>query len=320
MEKQDCVVVTGAAGFIGSHTCKKLLSLGYSVIGIDNLSNGFITNLEFVLLNPRFKFLQTGMELVEPESLGLISAIFHLASEKIPRMPSDQGFYTIQQSLNSLNWVGKLWRHSKAKLIFSSTSEVYGPMADLPFREDQPISVGIPSEKRWVYAVSKIHAEHYFMALARESELKLSIARLFSVYGPQQNPSWRGGVQAEFIEKIKKDLPIEIHGDGEQKRIFTYIHDAIDALVLMFEKEEANGQIFNVQGPETDEISVINLAHLIIKLLNKNPDNYPIMKRSDYYYQGKDAINSKVASIEKIKEKLNWQPRVGLLEGLMQSL
>jgi nucleoside-diphosphate-sugar epimerase len=320
MEKQGRVVVTGAAGFIGSHTCAKLLGLGYPVIGIDNLSNGFMANLNPVFSHPQFEFRQSDMESIDPASLGPVSGIFHLASEKIPRDPSDEGFHTIHQSMKSLDWVGQLWKFSRAKLVFSSTSEVYGPFSSLPFREDQPVSIGTPNDKRWVYAASKIQSEHYLMALARHSGLKLSIARLFSVYGPQQHPSWKGGVQSDFIEKVRKGLPIEIHGDGEQKRIFTFIEDAIKALMVMFEKEEANGQIFNVQGPESDEVSVKELAQLILELFGNDPENYPITKRTNYYYQGKDAMQSKVADLTKIKAILNWKAQIGLREGLLKTV
>jgi nucleoside-diphosphate-sugar epimerase len=316
MEKIGRVVVTGAAGFIGSHTCARLLKLGYSVIGIDNLSNGFLDNLKPVLSNPQFEFRQTDLESIDPTSFGPVSGIFHLASEKIPREQSDEGFYTIHQSLKSLDWVGQFWKFSRAKLIFSSTSEVYGPLSPLPFREDQPVSIGTPNDKRWVYAASKLQSEHYLMALARHSGLKLSIARLFSVYGPHQHPSWKGGVQSDFIEKVRKGWPIEIHGDGGQKRIFTFIDDAIEALVVMFEKNESNGQIFNVQGPESDEISVKELAHQIIELFGKDPKNYPIAMLTDYYFQGKDAMQSKVADLTKIKVILNWKAQVGLKQGL----
>ncbi len=320
MEKIGRVVVTGAAGFIGSHTCKRLLTLGYSVIGIDNLSNGFLANLQPVLSNPQFEFLQSDLELIDPPTLGPVSGIFHLASEKIPRERSDEGFFTIHHSMKSLDWVGQVWKLNRAKLIFSSTSEVYGPLSSLPFKEDQPVSIGTPNDKRWVYAASKIQSEHYFMALARHSGLKLSIARLFSVYGPQQHPSWKGGVQADFIEKVRKGLPIEIHGHGGQKRIFTFIDDAIDALLLMYEKDESNGQIFNIQGPESDEVSVKELATLIIELFGKNPENYPMLKLTEYYFQGKDAMQSKVADLTKIKVLLNWQAQIGLREGLMKSI
>lgn len=320
MEEKGKVLVTGAAGFIGSHLCERLLELGYSVIGIDNFSNGFLINLEKCLQNEKFRLIKKNIEEVTLDELGSLEGIFHLASGKIPRALDDEGYRTIREGMTTLAWVSNVWLQTKAKLVFSSTSEVYGPMCVVPFKEDDPISIGSPMDKRWVYSASKIHSEQLIMALSRQESLSFAIARLFSVYGPRQHPSWKGGVQSAFLENVRLRKPIEIHGDGSQKRIFTFIDDAVLALVEMFRNSKVKNQIFNVQGSEEDEISMIGLAELVLAINGFEIKDYPIQYLMDYYPKGKDSIESKIADLTKIRRELGWMAKVPLKKGLMECI
>ena len=314
--QKPTILITGVAGFIGSHLAECLLKSGYSVIGIDNLSNGFLRNLVDILQNPRFTFIQKDFEKVNVKKEVSLGGIYHLASVKIPRDEKDSGFKTISSAAKGLEWITAVWKKHKCKLIFASTSEVYGPLSKLPFIENEAVSIGSPTDKRWVYAASKLHSEHYFAAFGREFGLDYTIARLFSVYGKRQHPSWMGGVQSAFIENIKAGKPIEIHGRGEQKRVFTYIDDAIRALVLMLETQKSTNQIFNIQGPAESEISVNDLAQKIIALFRKLPNEYPIRHIPQFYANGEDDIQAKSANTEKALNLLGWQANTGLDDGL----
>jgi len=315
MEK-GTILITGVAGFIGSHLAEKLLITGYAVIGIDNLANGFRSNLNSIIDNTNFTFIADNYESVAFDSLPSLDGIYHLASGKIPRDKNDSGLQTISETMHGLSWIAEVWKIYKCRLIFTSTSEVYGPLATIPFKETEPISIGLPANKRWVYAASKIHAEQFLFAFAREHALSLSIARLFSVFGPRQHPTWRGGVQSAFIQQVKQGLPIEIHGSGKQKRVFTYIDDAIDALFLMLTTPEAENRIINIQGSAKDEIAILDLAKLIISLFRINPTSYQFTYNSEPNSEGEDEIMIKIADTTLANALLNWQPKINLRQGL----
>jgi UDP-glucose 4-epimerase len=241
------VGITGAAGFIGSHLCDRLLDDGYEVVGVDNLSRGTLENLAGALSHRRFR-----LETVDCTNRRELRAVFagcqsiiHLAAEKIPRYGG--ALHTLQANVAGVSAAAHVALALDAHLMIASTSDVYGN-AEVPFREDGELVLGPPTTRRWAYAVSKLYDEHVCLALAEERGLKVSIMRFFGSYGPRNHPSWWGGPQAAFIERLLDGEDVDIHGDGRQVRTFTYITDTVDGIVRILEIPEAIGEIFNIGG------------------------------------------------------------------------
>lgn len=245
--------ITGAAGFIGSHLSDRLLADGHEVVGIDDLSRGSLDNIADALEQERFEFhrLDVRDEATLLHVFEGADAIVHLAAEKIPR------YGGALQTLNA-NVAGALSAYEAglaldAHVVVASTSDVYGN-ATPPFAEDANLTLGPPTTRRWAYAVSKLYDEHVALALAAERGLRVTILRLFGSYGPRNHPSWWGGPQAAFIERLLDDEVMELHGDGRQVRTFTYVSDTVEGFVRALEQPRAEGEIINCGGDEPTTI------------------------------------------------------------------
>lgn len=312
--KNSRIIITGAAGFIGSNLTKQLLQKGYKVIGIDNFSYGLKSNMDSFSQNPYFTFIERDITLLE--SLQDIEAdvLVHLASYKIPRYST--AFPTLEFNGLMLKNVTKICVEKKMKLVFASTSDVYGKNPNVPFHENCDFVLGPSTVKRWAYACSKIYGEQYIIANSDEFGLNYSIARFFGSYGPNQNLTWWGGPQSGFIARALKKEPIEIHGDGMQTRTFTYIDDTVDALIRLITDNVADRKIFNI-GTEPDaEISILNLASLIWKMINSG-DNSPLLNFIPYSTFGNyEDVMRRVPDITKIKTELGFYPKFDLQKGL----
>ena len=308
------VLITGAAGFVGSNLTKKLLDNNYSIIAIDNLSQGSKKNIEPFLNNKNFEFHQADVRDFDSikKIAKNITGIIHLAAFKIPRYGNAMDTLLIN-SKGTENILEIAKDIKNCKVLFSSTSDVYGKNPNVPFAEDAPLVVGETNIKRWSYAVSKIFDEHLCYAYIEKYNIPITIVRYFGGYGPNQNTTWWGGPQSVFINAILNNKPIEVHGDGSQTRGFTYIDDMINGTFLAFENEKANGEVFNI-GNE-NEITILNLAKLIWKISGKRGDA-PI-KLIPYENFGKyEDVKRRVANINKAKKVLGYEPKVGLEEGL----
>ncbi len=254
------ILITGAAGFIGSNLAKGLLEREHEVIGIDNLNYGFMRNVEFTKNLKNFKFIMG--DIANPHILQdvKVDIIVHLASQKIPRYTN--ALRTLDENYLMLrNIVGKCL-YDKSKIIFASTSDVYGKNPKVPFKETSDLVIGPTTVKRWAYALSKIYGEQYIIANHDEYGLTYTITRFFGSYGPHQNMTWWGGPQSVFIEKALKKEPIDIHGDGEQTRTFTYVNDTVNALIACIENNKSDNEIFNTGSKPGGEISIKDLATL----------------------------------------------------------
>ncbi len=251
------VGVTGAAGFIGSHLCERLVNEGYEVVGVDDLSYGSMANLSPVLDHPKFTFAE--LDCTRRRALRAAfdgcDAIAHLAAKKIPRFGGVVS--TLEVNVAGANAACGVALSLGADLIITSTSDVYGN-AEPPFAEDGTLVLGPPTSKRWSYAVSKMYDEHLALALAEERGLKVTVLRLFNAYGPRNHLSWWGGPLVTFIEALLDGQPVEIHGDGRQTRTFTYVTDTVDGFVRALERPEARGEVVNIGGTET--LSILELA------------------------------------------------------------
>jgi UDP-glucose 4-epimerase len=312
------ILITGVAGFIGSNLAKSLLANENEVIGIDNLSYGFMRNIEDFLNNENFRFIQG--DLANPLILNDIKVdlIIHLASLKIPRYSN--ALRTLDENYLMLRNIVNKCILDKSRIIFASTSDIYGKNPNMPFHEDSEFVLGSSTVKRWSYALSKIYGEQYIIANHDEYGLEYTIARFFSSYGPNQNLTWWGGVQSAFIEKAIKKEPMELHGDGLQSRTFTYIEDTVTALKLCIENERSINEIFNI-GPDGDsEISIKDLAILIWKMINGDSSE-PLIKYIPYSHFGNyEDVMRRVPDISKIRKLLNFQPKWNLYDGMIKTI
>lgn len=308
------ILITGVAGFIGSNLAAQLLKRGYQVIGIDNLNYGFMRNIEPFRRKDNFKFIIG--DIANPHILKDIHAdlIVHLASQKIPRYTN--ALRTLDENYLMLRNVVEKCRFDHSKILFASTSDVYGKNPKVPFNEESDLVMGPTTVKRWAYALSKMYGEQYIIANKDEYNLTYTITRFFGSYGPHQNLTWWGGPQSVFIEKAFKNEPIEIHGDGSQTRTFTFVDDTVNALVACIENENSNNEIFNTGSKEGAEISIKDLAILIWKLI-RGEGSEPKLKFIPYSSFGKyEDVMRRVPDITKLKTKLNFEPEWDLEEGL----
>jgi UDP-glucose 4-epimerase len=309
--------VTGAAGFVGSHLCERLLAEGYEVVGVDDLSYGSMTNLAPCLDNPRFAFerIDVTNQLALRAAFEGCDAIMHLAAKKIPRYES--ALSTLEVNVQGSHAACAVAIDLDADLILTSTSDVYGD-GEPPYREDGQVVLGPSTSRRWAYAVSKLYDEHLALALAEERGLRVTILRLFNVYGPRNHLSWWGGPTVTFIEALLNGELLEIHGDGLQTRTFTYVTDTVDGFVRALRTPESRGEIVNVGGTET--MSMLELAELVQTMLGVPQ---PLRARFVPYeslpgrYQD---VRHRVPDTTKAQSLLGFEVRVGVQEGLGETI
>ena len=311
------ILITGVAGFIGSNLASRLVERGHKVTGIDNLNYGFLRNVKCLKDNPNFTFISG--DIANPLILNEVNVdiIIHLASQKIPRYTN--ALRTLEENYLMLRNVVQKCIMDKSKIIFASTSDVYGKNPNIPFNENSNLVMGPTTVKRWAYALSKMYGEQYIIANKDEYELTYTITRFFGSYGPHQNLTWWGGPQSVFIEKAFKNEAIDIHGDGSQTRTFTYIEDTINALVLCVENKNSDNEIFNTGG-KSGEISIKDLAILIWKLVN-GEDSEPKLNYIPYSTFGNyEDVMRRVPDISKICSVLDFVPKWDLKSGLQETI
>ena len=310
-------IVVGAAGFIGSNLISELLINNHKVIGIDNFEYGRTHNIKPFFKNPLFEFIEgdaTKKKLFEQLEADVL---VHLASQKIPRYDNSLRTLT-ENSIMTENVIEKCIK-DKIKLVFASTSDVYGKNPNVPFTENHDLVLGPSLVKRWAYATSKIFSEHKIIANHEAHKLDYTIVRFFGSYGLNQNLTWWGGPQSVFINKALNNETIEIHGDGNQTRTFTYVKDTVDALTRCCIESKANNNIFNIAGDPKEEIKIIDLAKLIWEIIN--PNTIPKIKFIPYSTFGKyEDVRRRVPSIDKICTNLNFKPRYSLRAGLEETI
>ena len=311
------VGVTGAAGFIGANLCERLLAEGLEVVGVDDLSYGSVGNIAGLLEDPLFRFdvLDCTRRRELREAFEGCDTIVHLAAKKIPRFGG--ALSTLEVNVAGVNAAASVALSLDADLIVTSTSDVYGN-AEPPFAEDDEIVLGPSTTKRWSYAVSKLYDEHFALALAEERDLRVTILRLFNAYGPKNHLSWWGGPVVTFIEALLDGKPIEIHGDGQQTRTFTYVDDTVDGFLRALRTPEARGEIINVGGTET--VTILELARQIQEQLG-----IPMPLRANFMpYEalpGKyQDVRHRIPDTTKARELLGLEARVSLAEGIARSI
>ena len=312
------LLITGVAGFIGSNLARALLNKGYEIYGIDNLSYGSLSNIESFKTHNKFHF--TLGDLCNPFMLKDIKVdlVIHLASQKIPRYSN--AYRTLEENSIMLKNIINKCINDKCKIVFASTSDVYGKNKELPFKEDSDFVLGNSTVKRWAYALSKIYGEQYIIANSDEFDLNYTIVRFFGSYGPYHNLTWWGGPQSLFIGKALSNESIQIHGDGLQTRTFTYIEDTVTALIHCIESNKSDKEIFNIASNPDDEISILDLGKLIWQLVNGENSKAKI-EFIPYSNFGKyEDVRRRVPCIDKLKEYFNYQPKFSLIEGMKKTI
>jgi len=314
------ILVTGGAGFIGSHLVDALLSWGHEVIALDNL---FIRdnedNLSQAKGNKNFHFVVGDIlnkELVE-KLVEKSELIFHLAAIVGVKYVVDNPLLTIRVNVEgTLNILSSAHKY-KRKVVIASSSEVYGRNCRVPLGERASRVLGPTWIPRWCYSAAKALDEHLAFAY-HQNGLPVSCVRYFNIYGPRINSLGYGTVIANFIRQALKGEPLTVHGDGKQTRSFTYVSDAVEGTILAGMKDEAIGNVFNIGSP-LDEISINELAVLIKKLTNSSS---PIIHipYEDYYGSKHEDVPRRCPNINKARKYLGFEPKVRLEEGLVKTI
>jgi UDP-glucose 4-epimerase len=304
------ILITGGAGFIGSHLAERLLKEGHQVHVIDNLSTGKLENIESFKNDPQFSYTIGSIlnrELLE-KLISECEQVYHLAAAVGVK-------YIIENPLNSLktNIVGtdnvlELANKYKSKVLITSTSEVYGKSDKLPFHETADRLMGPTQISRWGYATSKAIDEFYGLAFFREKKLPVVIARCFNTVGPRQTGQY-GMVLPKFVKAALLDQPIIIYGSGKQTRCFADVLDVVDAFLALMQEKRCEGEIFNVGT--TEVISIEDLANKVRETCgSKSKIEY--MKYEDAYEEGFEDMMHRMPDLNKIREYIGYEPKIKL--------
>ncbi|MHC5112303.1 MAG: NAD-dependent epimerase/dehydratase family protein, partial [Planctomycetota bacterium] len=258
-------LITGGAGFIGSHLIERLIADGHEAVALDNLSTGNLQNLAAVLDRPRFQLVVDDVR--NSETVHLLvercDVVFHLAAAVGVQLIVDQPVHTIETNIHGTEVVAEVANKFRKKLLVASTSEVYGKSEKVPFREDDDTVLGSTRFSRWSYACSKAIDEFLALAYHQQFGLEVVVARFFNTVGPRQAGQY-GMVIPRFVERAINNDPILIYGTGQQSRCFGFVGDVVDCVVKLMDNPAAAGRVFNIGA--TEEISIEGLADLIIEM------------------------------------------------------
>ena len=306
------MLVTGGAGFIGSHLVERLMAAGHFVSVIDDLSTGRLGNLDAVLPHPRLTVIQTKISQCREleEVVGKSAAIYHLAAAVGVELVMTSGLRTIETNLRETQLILDVASAKKTPILLTSTSEVYGKSEKAAFAEEDDLLIGPPHLSRWSYACSKLMDEFLALAHAKEFGTPVVIARLFNTVGPRQTGQY-GMVLPRFIQAARSGRPLQVFGDGTQTRCFCHVQDTVEALIRLQECPAARGEIFNVGSSE--EISIGQLARKVIEIL-KSPSEVQFIPYDKAYAPGFQDMLRRKPIVAKLEQFVGFRPRVGLAE------
>jgi UDP-glucose 4-epimerase len=303
-------LVTGGAGFIGSHLTEALLAAGHDVAVIDDLSTGSTGNLRDVLDHARFRFVLGAVE--DSQDMGKLMAwadtVFHLAAAVGVDLVVQKPVHTIETNVHGTENVFRYAALTSTKVILASTSEVYGKAAATVYKETDDLLIGPPTHYRWSYAASKALDEYLALAYAKEKGLRTVIVRLFNTVGPRQTGRY-GMVLPRFVQQALRGEPLRVFGDGNQTRCFCHVHDTVRALMALDSSAGADGHIFNIGS--TDPISINDLAARVIALTHSRSTIVHI-PYSEAYAPGFEDMRRRVPDTTKVRELTGWRPQKSL--------
>lgn len=313
------VLITGGAGFIGSHLADALIGQDCQVTVIDDLSTGSFANIEHLARHPRFRFAIESItnEVVLDRLASDCDVIFHLAAAVGVRLIIEQPVHTIETNVMGTEAVLQAALRYRAKVLVASTSEVYGKGTVVPFREEDDIVLGPTSQNRWAYAATKMVDEFLALAYYHERGLPVVIARLFNTVGPRQSGRY-GMVIPRFVQQALRSDPLTVYGDGTQTRCFCHVSDTVRALVDLAESPDAVGRVFNVGS--TEEISILDLARKVVQGVGGEPttlDNaIQLVPYAEAYPAGFEDMQRRVPDITRITSTIGWTPTISLKDTL----
>jgi UDP-glucose 4-epimerase len=308
------VLITGGAGFVGSHLSDALLERGDEVFILDNLSTGAIENVVHLKNNPKFHYTidTVSNEPVLAELIDQCDIVVHLAAAVGVKLIVEQPVHTIETNVHGTEVVLKHASKKKKLVLIASTSEVYGKSTNVPFREDADLVLGATSKHRWAYACSKLIDEFLALAYWKERKLPVIIVRLFNTVGPRQTGQY-GMVIPNFVRQALAGQPITVFGDGTQSRSFTYVGDVVKAMVALINEPRAVGHVFNIGNG--NEITIGALAEKV-KFMTSSSSEIVRVPYEKAYEAGFEDMPRRVPDISRIRALIGYEPTVELDETL----
>lgn len=311
------VLITGGAGFIGSHLSDAYIKRGDEVYVIDDLSTGSIENIQHLKSHPRFHYTIDSVHNhpVTAELIDQCDVIVHLAAAVGVKLIVESPVRTIETNVRGTEVVLSVANKKKKKVLIASTSEVYGLSSDVPFREDGNLVMGATTKGRWSYACSKAIDEFLALAYWREKKLPTIVVRLFNTVGPRQTGQY-GMVIPTFVKQALAGRPITVYGDGTQSRCFGYVGDVVGALMKLMDSSEAVGQVFNIGSNE--EISIRALAERVKEITRSNSEIVHV-PYDQAYEEGFEDMPRRIPDISKVSELVGFRPEMSL-DGILESV
>jgi UDP-glucose 4-epimerase len=316
------VLITGGAGFIGSHLAEALLNHGCQVSIIDDLSTGRFENIQHLVERhkPHFRFTIDTItnEMVLDRLVSECDVVFHLAAAVGVKLIVEHPVHTIQTNVMGTEAVLRAALRYRAKVLVASTSEVYGKGDRLPFAEGDDVVLGPTCRSRWAYAASKMVDEFLALAYHRERSLSVVVFRLFNTVGPRQTGQY-GMVVPRFVQQALRGEPLTVYGDGKQSRCFLNVRDAVVAIVALAAAPAAVGQVFNIGS--TEDVTILALAQQVLKLIDAGPDPGERIVFVPYeraYAKGFEDMRHRMPDTRRIQQLLGWQPHFILADTLRQ--
>jgi UDP-glucose 4-epimerase len=309
------VLITGGAGFVGSHLADVLLARGDEVFAIDNLSTGSFDNIAHLKAHPAFHYTIDTItnEPLLAELIDRADAVVHLAAAVGVKLIVEAPVHTIETNVHGTEVVLKHASKKKKLVLIASTSEVYGKSLDVPFREDADLVLGPTGKHRWAYACSKMIDEFLALAYWKERKLPVIIVRLFNTVGPRQTGQY-GMVIPTLVRQALGGQPITVFGDGAQSRSFTYVGDVVRAMVALIDEPRAVGQVFNIGSGS--EITINELAEKV-KAMTASPSAIVRVPYDEAYEAGFEDMPRRVPDISKLRALVGYEPTVDL-DGILE--
>jgi UDP-glucose 4-epimerase len=306
-------LITGGAGFVGSHLAERLLERGDEVYVIDNLSTGSIENIEPLKGRPGFHYtIETILnEPVLAELVDRVDVVYHLAAAVGVRLIVESPVNTIETNVHGTEKVLALANKKRKKVVLTSTSEVYGKADTVPFREDGDLVMGPTSKGRWSYACSKAIDEFLALAYHKEKRLPVVVVRLFNTVGPRQTGRY-GMVIPNFVKQALLGHPLTVFGDGTQTRCFTDVRDVVEQLATLAEEPAAVGEVFNV-GNDSEEVTILDLAKRV-KARAASKSEIVLVPYEKAYEEGFEDMQRRVPDLSKLRSLTGYEPKVSLDE------
>jgi len=304
------VLVTGGAGFIGSHLIDRYLERGWDVVALDDLSSGRESNLARALRNPNFRLVVGDVrdEAVVAELVRSADLVLHMAARVGLKLVVQSAVETLGANVDGTQMVLRQAVRYGRKIVVASTSEVYGLATKFPSSEEDPITIGSPTKSRWSYALSKALDESAALAHYREDGLPAIVVRLFNTVGPRQTAHY-GMVIPRFVRQALAGEPLTVYGDGTQTRCFGYVGDIVNGIVALTDEPKALGQVINLGNPQ--ETRILDLAQRILTLTaSRSPLEFVPYDRA--YEANFEEIYRRVPDIAKARELIGFAPRMGL--------